>query len=246
MIKEDHTPDIVTVYKDSDVTVCIKPAGVLSQSDLSNEKGLTEILSEQYGKPVYPVHRLDRPVGGLMVFALNKKAAAFLSGELSQGRKNGLPTAKNKDGAPEDVENPVKALFEKEYAAVVSGDCPDEGEMTDYLLKKDGKVYAIKTQRKGAKFAKLSFRVTSKAESEGKTLSLVRVKLFTGRTHQIRVQFASRGMPVAGDGKYGSRLKCENISLYSVKIGFIHPVTKEKMIFTADYPKSGYFKFFVN
>ena len=140
--------------------------------------------------------------------------------------------------------NPFRTLFEKEYVAVVSGDCPEEGEMTDFLLKKDGKVYAVKTQRKGAKPAKLGFRVVSKTEYQGKTLSLVRIKLYTGRTHQIRVQFASRGMPVAGDGRYGSRLKCDNISLFSVKIAFIHPSTGEKTVFVSEIPESGYFRLF--
>ena len=80
----------------------------------------------------------------------------------------------------------------------------------------------------------------AKTEYQGKTLSLVRIKLYTGRTHQIRVQFASRGMPVAGDGRYGSRLKCDNISLCSVKIAFIHPSTGEKTVFASQIPESGY------
>ena len=265
------------VYSDKDVLVCVKPAGMLSQSDREKEKGLTEILSEKYGETVYPVHRLDRPVAGLMVFARNKKAAAFLSGEVADGGSvvtsvktgsalpaaggsavtsvkagSALPAAggsvvtsvKTGSALPAAGGNPFRTLFEKEYVAVVSGDCPEEGEMTDFLLKKDGKVYAVKTQRKGAKPAKLGFRVVSKTEYQGKTLSLVRVKLYTGRTHQIRVQFASRGMPVAGDGRYGSRLKCDNISLFSVKIAFIHPSTGEKTVFASEIPESGYFRLF--
>ena len=284
---------------------------MLSQSDREKEKGLTEILSEKYGETVYPVHRLDRPVAGLMVFARNKKAAAFLSGEVADGGSavtsvkagsalpaasgsvvtsvktgsalpaaggsavtsvkagSALPAAggsavtsvktgstlpaasgsvvtsvKTGSALPVAGGNPFRTLFEKEYVAVVSGDCPEEGEMTDFLLKKDGKVYAVKTQRKGAKPAKLGFRVVSKTEYQGKTLSLVRIKLYTGRTHQIRVQFASRGMPVAGDGRYGSRLKCDNISLFSVKIAFIHPSTGEKTVFVSEIPESGYFRLF--
>ena len=265
------------VYSDKDVLVCVKPAGMLSQSDREKEKGLTEILSEKYGETVYPVHRLDRPVAGLMVFARNKKAAAFLSGEVADGGSavtsvkagsalpaaggsvvtsvktgSALPAAggsavtsvKAGSALPAASGNPFRTLFEKEYVAVVSGDCPEEGEMTDFLLKKDGKVYAVKTQRKGAKPAKLGFRVVSKTEYQGKTLSLVRIKLYTGRTHQIRVQFASRGMPVAGDGRYGSRLKCDNISLFSVKIAFIHPSTGEKTVFVSEIPESGYFRLF--
>ena len=318
------------VYSDKDVLVCVKPAGMLSQSDREKEKGLAEILSEKYGETVYPVHRLDRPVAGLMVFARNKKAAAFLSGEVADGGSavtsvktgsalpvaggsavtsvkagsalpaaggsvvtsvktgsalpaaggsvvtsvktgsalpaaggsvvtsvktgSALPAAggsavtsvKAGSALPAAGGNPFRTLFEKEYVAVVSGDCPEEGEMTDFLLKKDGKVYAVKTQRKGAKPAKLGFRVVSKTEYQGKTLSLVRGKLYTGRTHQIRVQFASRGMPVAGDGRYGSRLKCDNISLFSVKIAFIHPSTGEKTVFASEIPESGYFRFFAD
>lgn len=201
---------IELLFSDKDIIVCKKPCGVLSQKDAMGQEGLPEILSEQLNiKTVYPVHRLDRPVGGVMVFAKTKTAAAALSGE---------------------------GAFEKTYLALVTGmkdDFPLAGEMVDYLYKDGakGKSFVVKSDRKGAKQARLAYRVLESAETEWGRLTLVRVRLFTGRTHQIRVQFASRGMSLAGDGKYGSRIKSESIALWSYMIAMKHPVTKKTQVF---------------
>ena len=202
---------IKIINKNKDFVIIEKPYGVLSQKDVKGENGLVELLSEQLGTAVYPVHRLDRPVGGVMVFALTKKAAAMLSAE---------------------------GAFDKEYLAVVSGktdEFPITGEMQDYLFKDSakGKSFVVKSDRRGARLARLAYEVLSSIETEQGLLSLVRVRLFTGRTHQIRVQFASRGMPLVGDGKYGSRIKSENIALWSHRIEINAPVTGEKRVFEA-------------
>jgi len=186
---------IKILYSNKNIIICIKPYGVLSQKDVKGEEGLPEIISEQTGcKTVYPVHRLDRPVGGVMVYAKNSKTAALLSSE---------------------------GAFEKTYLALVSG-CPEEksGILSDYLYKDGvkGKSFVVAKERKGCKYAELEYEVLAVKQTEQGEISLVKIKLHTGRTHQIRVQFASRGMPLVGDGKYGSRIKSENIGLWSHKI----------------------------
>lgn len=202
---------IKIIYRNKEFIIIQKPYGVLSQRDAKGEDGLVEMLSEQLGTVVYPVHRLDRPVGGVMVYAITKRAAALLSGE---------------------------GAFDKTYLAVVTGmgdEFPITGEMVDYLYKDSakGKSFVVKGERKGAKLARLAYEVLGYAETEHGRFSLVRVRLYTGRTHQIRVQFASRGMPLVGDGKYGSRVKGESIALWSHKIEINAPVVGDKRIFEA-------------
>lgn len=196
---------IEILYLDNDIIVCLKPAGLLSEGE--GEESLLTLLAAQCGGQVYPVHRLDRGAGGLMVFARNSKAAAGLSRAVQE-----------------------KAL-KKEYFALISGvPAEKEGEMTDYLFKdsRKGKVFAVKRPRKGVREARLTYRVLWQDE----TSSLVRVALDTGRTHQIRVQFSSRGMPLWGDGKYGSRVKGV-LALFSCALGFPHPKTGKMMGFEA-------------
>lgn len=202
---------IKIIYKNSDVAVIEKPAGVLSQRDANGEDGLVEILSSQLGATVYPVHRLDRKVGGVMVYALSKKAAAALSAENA---------------------------FTKTYLAVVSGvadSFADTGEMQDYLFKDGakGKSFVVKSDRKGAKLARLAYEKLASTETEHGLLTLFKIQLFTGRTHQIRVQFASRGLSLVGDGKYGSRIKSESIALWSHRIALNAPVNAETTVFTS-------------
>ena len=202
------------LYTDKDIAVCVKPSGMLSQMDEKGEKGLKELLEEELSRPVYLIHRLDRPVSGLMVFALEQKAAAKLSAEIADHTR-----------------------FVKEYMTCVSGrPSEDSGVLTDYLFRDrfSGKTFAVDTPRKGAKDAKLEYwRLDTVNHGESSELSLIRVRLYTGRTHQIRVQFASRGNPVAGDGKYGSRIKAEGIALHSYKLGFNHPKSGKFLEFTA-------------
>ena len=200
---------IKILYSNKNIIICVKPFGVLSQKDAKGEEGLPEILAAQTGcKTVYPVHRLDRPVGGVMVYAKNSKTAAALSAENA---------------------------FEKTYLAIVSGR-PNEtsGILSDYLYKDSakGKSFVVAKERKGCKYAELEYEVLDTKETEQGELSLVKVKLHTGRTHQIRVQFASRGMPLVGDGKYGSRIKSENIGLWSHKIEIIEPQNNKNSIYT--------------
>ena len=192
---------IEILYQDNDIIVCIKPAGLLSEGE--GEDSLLTVLSAQCGGQVFPVHRLDRGAAGLMVFARNSKAAAGLSRAVQEKQ------------------------LKKEYFARVSGvPAEKEGEMTDFLFKdsRKGKVFAVKRPRKGVREARLTYRVLWQ---EGDS-SLVRVTLDTGRTHQIRVQFSSRGMPLWGDGKYGSRVKGE-LALFSCGLGFPHPRTGKRM-----------------
>ena len=209
------------LYSNKNIIICIKPSGVLSQKDAKGEEGLPEILAAQTGcKTVYPVHRLDRPVGGVMVYAKNSKTAALLSSENA---------------------------FEKTYLALVSG-CPEEknGILSDYLYKDGtkGKSFVVAKERKGCKYAELEYEVLETKETEQGSLSLVKIKLHTGRTHQIRVQFASRGMPLVGDGKYGSRIKSENIGLWSHELAIIEPQTAEKRVFTAPPPRESFWEQF--
>ena len=207
------------LYNDQEIVVCIKPSGMLSQADEKGEKGLKELLEEQLSHPVYLIHRLDRPVSGLMVFALDQKAAGKLSADVAD-----------------------HARFVKEYLTVVSGrPAEDNAVLRDYLFRDrfSGKTFAVATPRKGAKDAELEYwRIDTVNHGENGEVSLIKVRLHTGRTHQIRVQFSSRGNPVAGDGKYGSRIKSEGIALHSYKLGFCHPKNGKIMEFTAS-PEDG-------
>ena len=194
------------IYSDAQLCLCVKPIGVLSE-----EEGMPKLLQEEFGITHYCVHRLDRAVGGLMVYAKNSKSAAKLSGIIS-----------NKQ-------------MEKQYLAVISG-CPEEesGIMRDLLFKDSAKnkSYVVKRMRKGVKEAELSYSVLSKYDN----YSLVKIRLHTGRSHQIRVQFSSRGMPLLGDVKYGSSVKDCNIALWSNGLSFPHPITGEMLDYTVPAP----------
>lgn len=193
--------EINILYKDKGLLLCIKPAGVLSESP-----GMPELLKEQLGGEIFPIHRLDRAVGGLMLYGRTRQAAGKLSGLVSN---RGL---------------------EKRYFTVVEG-CPEEKEGTfkDLLFKDSAKnkSYVVKRPRKGVKEAELNYRVL---KTDGEK-SLVEIKLLTGRSHQIRVQFASRKMPLLGDVKYGSTYKDCPLSLWSKALSFTHPFTGKAMDF---------------
>ena len=173
-----------------DWVICIKPAGMDSEEDMP------KLLEEQLnGGTFYPVHRLDMNVGGVMIYARSREAAS----ELSQRMQNGD--------------------FRKEYLALVHGSLPQEGRMEDYLWK-DGrrnKVYVVKRPRQGVRKAVLTWRVVG---SVGEDRTLTAVFPETGRSHQIRVQFASRGFPLWGDHKYGARDKERTLMLFSRCIRF--------------------------
>lgn len=173
--------------RNKDFVVCIKPVGLDSEHDLPAQ------LQAQIGGEIYPVHRLDKNVGGVMVFARNRQTASLLSKAITQGE------------------------MVKEYVAMVHGAPPAEGDWEDLLFKdsRKNKVFVVKRERTGVKQARLSY-VRQKAGEE----SLVRIRLYTGRSHQIRVQFSSRGYPLVGDHKYGSRDSATAPMLFSCCICF--------------------------
>ena len=195
MIEERH---IEALYEDGDILIIHKPVGLLSAPSRDEENSASFLLREKGkdGFPVTPVNRLDRNVGGLMMLVKNRAAAAYFSSAVARHEE-----------------------FVKEYLAVLEGS-PDEkeGTLTDLLFKDSAKnkTFVVKRMRKGVKEASLSYRVLE--ESEG--LSLVLVRLHTGRTHQIRVQFASRRLPLYGDGKYGAKGK-DTPALYSHRLSFL-------------------------
>ena len=201
------------LYQDHEVVVAVKPRGVLSE-DKSGEDTMPSLLAAEVGK-VWTVHRLDRAVGGVMVYARHPKAAAALSAAVQAG------------------------ALHKVYTAVVAG-APDpaEGEWQDYLYHdaRQNKTFIADRARKGAKEAVLRYRVTDRRSADGVDLSRVSVELLTGRSHQIRVQFASRRHPLVGDGKYGSRQKAPFVALYATELSFPHPKNGRVMTFSAPVP----------
>jgi len=182
---------IKILYEDTNVVFCIKPAGVTSEEEMTLK------LKNQLNSEIYALHRLDKPVSGVMLYAKTKKAAADISKKI----------ASNDD-------------FKKEYLVVCEGEFSEsDGTMEDLLFKESSKnkSFVVKRERKGVKKAVLTYKVIKKGIFNEKICSLVLVKLQTGRSHQIRVQFASRKHPLIGDKKYGSRENC-SIGLYSHKI----------------------------
>lgn len=205
------------LYQDKFLIVCVKPVGVLSQSD--GRRDMVYLLKEQCGGEIYPLHRLDMQVGGVMAFARDSRTAGKLSVQIQAGG------------------------FVKRYLAAVQG-IPAEprGEMRDILFKdsRKNKSFVVTRPRKGTKEARLEYELLSTAPCHTGDCSLVRIRLYTGRTHQIRVQFSSRKMPLLGDGKYGSRDNC-SLALWSHQINFTHPHSGEELEFishpdTDDYP----------
>ncbi len=201
------------LYQDEHIVVCIKPARVLSTDEPG---GMPELVRKALGDmdaDVRTVHRLDRVVSGLMVLARTPAAASELSRQIREDR------------------------FGKEYLAVVHG-CPaqDNGTLTDLLYRdKQAKMTRIVTAPgKGVQEATLDYQVLNRTEG----LSRVHILLRTGRTHQIRVQFSGRGMPLVGERKYAVLEDDCEIALWSYRLSFTHPATGEKMSFTQSPPDS--------
>ena len=212
------------LYEDNHIIVVEKMPNVPSQADKTGDEDMLTIiksyLKEKYNKPgnVYLglVHRLDRPVGGVMVFAKTSKAASRLSEEI-----------RNK-------------TFKKTYLAIANGKMESEsGEYVDYLWKdeKQNTSYVVKEGKKNSKLAKLNYEVIAYNEKED--VSLVKINLQTGRHHQIRVQFSCRMHALYGDSKYHGRGAGSGICLWAYKIKFVHPVKKEEMEFEDFPPKEG-------
>lgn len=201
------------VYVDDDILVCLKPARVLSTDEPG---GVPDLAREALGDPsadVRTVHRLDRVVSGLMVLARNAKAASELSRQIREEK------------------------FKKEYLAVIHG-CPPEnsGTLRDLLGRDKARkmTFVAPEPAKGVQEAVLDYVLLNR----GDNMSRVRIRLHTGRTHQIRVQFASRGMPLIGERKYSELNDPCEIALWSHRIAFTHPKTGEKMEFTHNPPKT--------
>lgn len=197
----DFSP--VILFEDPHLVVCLKPAGVLSE-DSGAPQCLPQLLRAHYraaGQPDYigAVHRLDRAVGGVMVYARRREMTGKLSGLVSQRQ------------------------MEKEYLAVLTGHPQAPADTLTDLLFHDSarnKSYVVRRMRKGVREASLSYEELGRADA----LSLVRVRLHTGRTHQIRVQFASRALPLLGDARYGGG-NASPLALWSCRVAFRHPVT---------------------
>lgn len=175
------------LYSDKGIVVCVKPVGMDSEHEVPAD------LVEALGGEIYPIHRLDKNVGGVMVYARTKQTAAALSKAVQEG------------------------TMVKEYVAMVHGTPPENGDWTDLLWKDGGKnkVFVVKRERKGVKKARLEFQRLAEGDN-----SLVRIRLHTGRSHQIRVQFASRGYPLVGDHKYGARDDSTAPMLFSCRLTF--------------------------
>lgn len=187
------------LYCDKNIAVCIKPIGI------DSEAGVPNALKEMLGGDFYTLHRLDKNVGGVMVYARNKQTAAELSCAVTNG------------------------AMVKEYIATVHGAPPDADRWTDLLFKdsRKNKVFVVTRERKGVKRAELEFEKIRQNEDT----AIVKIRLYTGRSHQIRVQFASRGFPLVGDHKYGSRDEKDSPMLFSCRITF--PYKNETVSFEA-------------
>ena len=215
------------LYEDAALVVLDKPAG------LSSEEGVPAALRKHWGRPdayVGVIHRLDTGVSGLMVYAKTPQAAAALSRQVAQSQQYYAV----QDGRAEPAADaPDAPPFRKEYRALIAGGpdekLPAEGVLRDYLFK--GRVFPVSRPRKGVKEAVLEYRLAASAPDG--SASLADITLHTGRTHQIRVQFASRRHPLWGDGKYGSRVKGD-IALQSARL--IHPGTGKAMDFRLPVP----------
>ena len=217
-MRENYQPEIL--YEDNHILVVMKEQNLASCPDESGDENLLDLLKDYlkrtYDKPgnVYLglVHRLDRPTGGVMVFAKTSKAAGRLSEQMKTGD------------------------FEKRYLTVLNGaPNPESGKLVNYLKKNtiNNMVYLSTEGTDGAKYAALDYRVLDKKGA----LALIEVKLHTGRSHQIRVQFAGIAHPVYGDMRYGGEFAIKGrLALWAYSLAFTHPVTKERMRFLSEPP----------
>ena len=197
------------IHQDREIVVCLKPAGVLSTDEPG---GVPELLRKQLQtEEIRTVHRLDRVVGGLMLLARSAAAASELSRQIRDGD------------------------FDKRYLAVVHGETPEKGELRDLLLrnKAERKTYVVSAPARGVQEAVLRYETLGRAEG----LSLVRIELLTGRTHQIRCQFSSHGWPLVGDRKYSLLEDNCGIALWSNFLSFRHPASAESLRFSAPPPE---------
>lgn len=213
--------DLKVLFEDNHIIVVEKKPNIPSQADKTEDEDMLtmvkQYIKETYNKPgnVYLglVHRLDRPVGGIMIFAKTSKAASRLSNQVRE------------------------KVFKKKYLAVVDGKISQkQGTLEDYLYKdeRNNKSKVVHKDKKNAKLAKLDYQVLK--YNEVKNLSLLEINLHTGRHHQIRVQLANFGHSIFGDQKYGTRGKGKQIALWAYQLTVVHPITKEEMVFE-DFPE---------
>ena len=218
-------PKINVIYEDNHLLVVEKPINIPVCEDSSNDLDLLSILKDyikvKYNKPgnVYLglIHRLDRPVGGVMVFAKTSKAASRLSKQVSDH------------------------TLKKTYIAVVEGKIKKEDTLVDYLYKDTNKNMSYVVSKDKGKESILNYKVLSYKDN----FSLVEINLKTGRSHQIRVQFSSRGYPLVGDAKYNKNHDGKtNVALFAKRLEFVHPVTRENLWFELEIPKRYPFNLF--
>ena len=219
------------LYEDTALVVLDKPAG------LTSEEGVPAALRQRWGRPdayVGVIHRLDTGVSGLMVYARTPGAAAALTKQVTESQQAYAILDGRAEAGPGA---PAQPCFLKTYRAVIAGgpdeQLPPEGILRDYLFKdsRKGRVFPVSRPRKGVREAVLEYRIVRQTQDA----CLAEITLHTGRTHQIRVQFASRKHPLWGDGKYGSRVKGA-IALQSCGLQFVHPDTGRIMNFTLPLP----------
>lgn len=239
--------DTLDILFEDEYLICVdKKSGVLSQGNektkslsdyvadylstkgnalIESDKAQDRNRSKKNGSSVPyvgTVHRLDKLTSGIVMYSKDERTTARLS-ELFKDKK-----------------------IEKTYLAIVEGKCDTKnGSMEDFLYfdRKKNKSFVVKKERKGVKKAKLNFSLLAYGRIDEKDVSLVKINLETGRTHQIRVQFSSRHMPVLGDRRYGSKINTNGIMLHSSRLSFTHPVTKENICLTS-IPSHGYFSDF--
>ncbi len=220
----EKLPKINIIYEDNHLLVVEKPVNIPVQEDKSKDTDMITILKkyriEHENKKgdafIGLVHRLDRPVGGIMVFAKTSKAASRLSEEI---RNN---------------------TFHKTYLAIVQNKLPKTGILEDYLIKDKNNNISKITNKENGKYSALEYKVLNTKDN----LSLVEINLITGRSHQIRLQFSSRGNPLVGDSKYGNNPNNINIALFAKSITFKHPTTKETLTFSLNLPNRYPFNIF--
>ncbi len=220
----EKLPKINIIYEDNHLLVIEKPVNIPVQKDSSNDIDVITLLknyrkeheNKQGDAYIGLVHRLDRPVGGIMVFAKTSKASSRLSDEI---RNNNIT---------------------KKYLAVVENTLPKKGKLEDYLTKDNNKNISYVTTKEKGKYSALDYEVLETKDN----LNLVKIDLITGRSHQIRVQFSSRGNPLVGDSKYGNNPNKINIALFAYELTLIHPTTKEKLTFTLNKPNRYPFNIF--
>lgn len=221
----EELTDLNILYEDNHIIVVEKKPNIPVCEDSSKDKDLLTIIKEyikvKYNKPgnVYLglVHRLDRPVGGVMVFAKTSKAASRLSKQINENK------------------------FAKTYIAVVEGKMNKSDTLTDYLIKDEKTNTSYITIKEKGKLSILDYTLISYKDN----MSLIKINLHTGRSHQIRVQFSSRNHPLIGDARYNKNADLKtNIALFAISLSFYHPVTKEKMSFNLDIPKRYPFNIF--